>query len=287
MVSVQETLDSRINETESIIQECRNRIKQALEVESNQLKEKAEQESVRIIARAKEEAAQIAGESREKSAHVIDDTKNRAAQIITAIIENGMAPAQAEINRTAAEAKTRISQLLDQVSQSLEQIALEAEAQIKAEHDRLAALVTETETRLSSLNEMPYPEISVGPATITPEVASEVKVNQEPRSADTAVNETPSAPREKTQDARLYQECLTLEVVSPFGQEHQGGIPERLSRFNGLKIRSTSVYSRANRRITKYTLDLEQPLPLLKVLKAMPQVREITELKDNIVVVLK
>ena len=96
-----------------------------------------------------------------------------------------------------------------------------------------------------------------------------------------------TTPNKETADPRLFEGSLTLEIVSPFGQEHEGDLPGLLSRTRNLKIDSAGSYTRADRRITKYNLDLEEPIPLLKILNAMPQIKTITEHQDKIEVTLK
>ena len=64
-------------------------------------------------------------------------------------------------------------------------------------------------------------------------------------------------------------------------------VPEWLARFPELKVISSNAYASSNRRVTALTLDIEQPIPLLKILRNRPSVKEVTEHKGDIVVTLK
>lgn len=310
----QESMETRIVETESIIQECRQRIKQAIEDESDQLKEEAKLESSRIIAMAeeqadktisqarqeagaeseriiagaKQEARQITRASREQSARVINEAKNKAAQIIKEAMECNTAQAQKEIARAAYEARTRTSELMAQVNQSIEQIIGDTETRIKVEFERLTTVITEVETELPPPEEVQDEDVDTKPQAVTDEVVKPITpVIGKSEPVIPAAENAPSSPKKETEDTRLFEGYLTLEIVSPFGEEHQGGLPERLRRIRSLTVEPTGSYSRANRRITKYTVDLGQPTPLLKILKALPQVKEISEHKEKIEVTLR
>ena len=162
----------------------------------------------------------------------------------------------------------------------------------------MANLIEEVENELSSLQEPRVKEIEAEKQQATEEVS-----NRQPRptmmsSFDKSADEktesviasgenVSTTPNKETGDPRLFEGSLTLEIVSPFGQEHEGDLPELLSRTRNLKVDSAGSYTRADRRITKYNLDLGEPIPLLKILNAMPQVKNITEHQDKIEVTLK
>jgi F0F1-type ATP synthase membrane subunit b/b' len=69
---VQESLKPTINDMENIIQEYRERINQALEIEIDKLKEKAERESNQLIAKAREEAGKLITQAREEAREEAD-----------------------------------------------------------------------------------------------------------------------------------------------------------------------------------------------------------------------
>jgi F0F1-type ATP synthase membrane subunit b/b' len=314
MAKSQDLMEPRVIEVESVIQECRERIREALELEGNQLKEKAERDSSQIIARAKEEAdksiaeareaarleaervvaaareeaEQMTKESREESARMITETRKKVLQMITETMRNSMAEAQAEITRASSEARSKTSQLLAQAGQSVEQIIGESEQRINAELEGLTTVIEDTAAKLPQPREMPTRESEAKLRAATAEEPDPpTPVSEKPVLPIHKAVEGAGTANKDNEDLKLYEGSLTLEIVSPFGQEHQGGILERLVQINGLKVRSTEGFTKANRWITKYNIFLKQPTALMKILKPLPGIKEITEHKDNIIITLK
>jgi len=322
MVKTQESSDSTVNETESVIQEYWEKIRQALEKDCNQVKEKAEREADQIIARAqeeankavaqareeanveskqiiasaKEEADQIVRKSREEnvqawqdSARILKETREKASQIVAEIIENGAAQAQSEFTRIASEAMSKTSQLLTQVNKSIEKIIGETDANIKAELERLTSVITEAEVKLQPLININDNETEVNSQRSTGE--EEVKIT--PVAREKKEQEIPSvvekrgAPFKDPEDHKIFKGKLKLEMIPPFDQERLESLPEWLTRLPGLRVLSTGGYSGSNRWITTYTIDLKQPQPLLKFLKDKPKVKDVAERHGNVVITLR
>ncbi len=295
MVRAEESLESMVTETENAIQEYRQKIQQALEIDSKKLKEKAERDSNQIIARAKEEAEQIikkareeAAEAQQESARAIGEAKEKAAQIIAEVIERGTTQAQRELARTASEARSKTSQLLAQVSKGIDQIISDTETNIKAELERLSTVITEAKEKLQPLSEVQNKEpainlrrsanetvIPLGPAT------------EKPAPAAPPAAEKRAAPVKDNEDTQIFKGSFKIEIVAQYNQERLEGVPDWLYRVPGLKVMSTDVYTRANRWITAYNVELDKPMPLLKVLKAIPQLKDVTEHRGNIVMALR
>jgi F0F1-type ATP synthase membrane subunit b/b' len=319
MAKTQELMDPKVFEVESVIQECRERIQQALELESSQLKEKAERdsseiiatakeeadktidearqeaqiESARIIASAKQDAEKMAEESREESARVINEARKKVLETITEVMQSATAQAQSEITRASSEARTKTSELLAQAGRSFEEMISETETRLNAEFEHLATVIADTATKLPEPGEKATREVQnkESGATSRPEVEEEIEpptsVSERTGLSMHKVADVSYASNRDSGDNKLFDGSLTLEVVSPFGQEHQGVILERLMQINGLKVRSTEGFTKANRWITKYNIYLKLPTPLLKILRPLPGIKDISDHKDNIVVTLK
>jgi F0F1-type ATP synthase membrane subunit b/b' len=323
MVRARESLDSMIVDTESITKEYKEymeRIGQALERDCNQRKERAERESSQIIAQAKEEAEktiaqarqeakvkseliiaeakeeaeQIAKKSREEiaetqqeSARVISETREKASQIIMELIECGTTQAQSEFSRAALEARSKTSRLLTEVSKNIEQIIGETETNIATGLERLSIVIGEARTKLQPLIEMRNKEAKVNSRQATGEAGiPTASVSEKTESAIPSVGDQQGAPIKESDDAKLFKGRLKLEIVPPFNQERLEGVPQWLARLTGLNIKSTSIYISENNWVTAYTIDLEQPMPLLKILKAVPQVKDAAERDGNIRITL-
>ncbi len=311
-----------IAETENIIQESRERIRKALELESNRLKEKAERdsaqiiaeakkeadktvahareeakaESERIIAKAKEEAEQGARKSREEeekarqeSVRVIDQTREKALRIIAEVFENGTKKAQSDFARVASEVKDKTSQLLGQVSRSLEQIIAEAETRVKDELEHLPTAIPAVETNPESPNnKMPGKEAEANSRPATQEATTPITpVIEKTKPEVPPIAEKRSVPGKEGEGGKLFKGRLKLEIVSPFNQTHQGGVQEWLGQVRGVKIISTGGHAGVNRWITNQTIDLEEPMPLLDILKSVPAIKDIAAHKDNIVITVR
>jgi F0F1-type ATP synthase membrane subunit b/b' len=320
MAKVSESPEPAVSETEGIIQEYWDKIKQALEVETGKLKERAERESNQIMARAKEdadkalaearqearaesqriiaeareEAGVIVRESREEaqearreSAGIISETREKASQIVTEVIERGTAEAQNEFARAAAEAKNKTSRLLAQVSKGVDQIIGETETTIKAELERLADLIAEVETKLKPIGETDDEEVEAKSRRETQEEARPVpSISERKEPAASPVAEKRGGAIRESDDARLFKGRLKLEVVPPHDGKILEGFPERLAKISGLKIVSKGGYSGVN-RWSAYTIDLDQPTSLLKTLKAISIVEDVAERNGNVVIKLK
>jgi hypothetical protein len=261
MTRVQESQESRTSAMDSILQEYREKLNQALELESNELKEKAEQDSSQIISGAREEAAEIVAEAkkeaRAEAMKIISEAKKEAELIIT------------ESNEKAAEARQEL-------------------VRVAAELRRLAELIDESDSILQMPDEVQEKEVETdSPPAIKEEVTPEedIRANTEMTTAPAGDKRGPAV--KDSDDTRMFKGRVTLEVVPPFNHEHTGGVPERLAKVSGLEIISSGGYARSNRRVSTYTLDLEQPTPLIKFLKALPAVKDVSEHKGTIVTTLK
>ena len=213
----------------------------------------------------------------------ISETREEATLIITEIIKNGTTQAQSEFTQIASDTISKTSLLLTQVSKKFEQIISETEKNIKGELEHLSALAAEAEIKLQALEKIydNKPEIDFQPEVVeavTPVVSISEKMDPVNPSSEVQRD----TPVKESVDPGLFTGSHTLEIVAPFNQEQQGGVPEWLTRVPDLKITQTGGYARANRYVKTYNIDLEQPMPLLKILKTIPSVKGVSEYKGNI-----
>jgi vacuolar-type H+-ATPase subunit H len=234
------------------------------------------------------ESRKEAAKARQESAKVISDTREKASQIIAEIIERGSKQAQSESARAVSEARNRTSELLTQVSKSFEEIISQAERRVKSELKGLATLMAEAQTRLQPLIETSDNKAEESSQQATGEVVTATDSgDQKAESALLSTADKGTAAVKASNDTRLFKGRLKLEMIPPFDQEELECVPEWLPRLPSLRVMSTGGYAQANRWITTYTVDLEKPLPLFKILKAVPAVKEVTEDKGNIVVTMR
>ncbi len=295
MVKVEESLQSMVNETESTIQESKEKIRQALEIESNKMREKAEREANQIIAKAKDEAEQILRKSREeaaaiqqKSAKVINETREKASQIITEFIAHGPTQGQREISRAAFEARSKISLQLTQVSKNIEQIDSEIDTSIKAELERLTTVIAETNKKLQSLSELNNKEAEVLLGRPTSEaVAPTVPVVEKTDPVAPSIGDKQDSQIKESDDPQLFKGNIKMEVYALHSQERLEGVPDWLARIPHLKVLTTEMSQRGKQWVTTYNISLEKPLPLLKIFKTIPQIKDVVEHKGSFVTALR
>jgi hypothetical protein len=75
----------------------------------------------------------------------------------------------------------------------------------------------------------------------------------------------------------LYKGNLNIEVSPPYEKEQLNSMLEYLARVPGLKVLSAGGYLDKDRCVMTYHVDVAQPTPLLKVLRAVPHVGEVTQ----------
>jgi hypothetical protein len=272
----QESLESTFSETEIMIQEYRDRLNHALEIDSKKLKEKAERDSSQIIVEAKEEAEKILAQAKQE------------ARVQSEVIEHTTKRVQVELARAVSEVKIKTSVLLNQVNKSVEQIVTETETKIKVELDGLTAEIAESEKKLLSLSQAHDRESGLnsgrgieGPA----ESAASLNPETVPLSPSSGDKKSVSIP--ESGDTRIFKGHMKLEMVPPYNQERLEGVPEWLVRIPGLKVHSTGSRAAADRWITTHSIELKQPLPLLKILRGVSAIKNAAENNGNIILTLK
>jgi hypothetical protein len=286
MPKIQEAPEITVSETENIILECKERIWQALEVDSHKLKEKAELECSQILAGAREEAEKTIAQARQEalaeSGRIISQATEKAAQIIKLSREESV-KAQQESTRMINETR-----LLTQVNKSVEQTINETGINTKAKLERLASIIADAESALQSISETQYKEEDVSNPTETQEsIMPEAPPAREAALIIPTVEDRRSTADKYSEDSRLFNGRVKLELIRPFDQERLAGVPEWLSKLKGLKVTSTGCYARANRWITLFSIDLEYPLPLMEIFKTVPPIKEAIEDKGSIIITMK
>ena len=139
----------------------------------------------------------------------------------------------------------------------------------------------------NSINELLGKEHDTAAQNVPSEPVSAKSSTGKETSSAPSSSEGRSANAKENENTRVYKGKLKLEIVHGFNQQHLGGVLECLARVPGLKVISTAGYAAGNRWITAYNVNLEQQVPLLKMLKALTSVEDVLEDKGNIIVKLK
>ncbi len=318
MAKEREAIESTLNETEATIEEYWGKIRQALEAENNKLRLKAEEDASQItakarqaaeqtlarareearaesestIAGAKQEAEQTIADSRneaekvrQESQKIIGEAGERAARTIKEVVQLGTEQA-AKFAQATSEERDKTLRLLAEVSKTLEQTFAQTQARAAAELERLAGMIAESEETLASLNDLPAKpaeENRAKPSKEDDEAKTPASSKKEPAAA--AVSKR-NAQEPGDGEGKLFRGRVKVEMVPGRDQRALEDVPEWLGHIPGVRILSKGGYKGAN-RWASYTLELDRPLPLLKVIKALAPVDDGLEQNSSITVKLK
>lgn len=261
--------------------------RQEAKTESDKITADSRREAARVVADARESAY---AEARQETERVVFETGEKTADAMIEVIERGREQAKSEFARVASGAKSKaegeITRLLNQVTKSLEQIIGETEGSIEADFDDLAAIVAETRERLQ-----PDPDASGMQPSPSAKDAADAPAPASPASRKTRIalpiGDRKRAPAKDKGEPRLYNGCLNLAVSPPFDRMQLRSIQSGLAQVPGLRILSTGGYTEGEQGMMKYTIDLEQPTPLLEILRAMPAVGDVASQKGDVAITLK
>jgi hypothetical protein len=154
----------------------------------------------------------------------------------------------------------------------------------RAERDRLAAEISEGEIKPPGSSTLDEAGDRGNPSAVGEGVDAAAPVGQFTTSAVRSFIRNLTAPVRENDDPRIYQGCLKLEIVPPFGSEQLEGLPDWLAALPGLTVMRVGGYAGKNRWVTAYTIDLAQPTPLLEIIQAVPEVEDVSE-RDGCVVI--
>ena len=113
MVASAEKLNPEVGETESLIEDFKQKVIQSLERERSQIRDTAEKDAKLILTKAYQESANVIAKSHEESKRLLEGAKLRAAQEVETIVSQARARADQLVNdaedicRREAREKTR------------------------------------------------------------------------------------------------------------------------------------------------------------------------------------
>jgi F0F1-type ATP synthase membrane subunit b/b' len=279
------------NEVQRILAKTREETDKAIA----QAKKDAKVESDKIIGKSKEEAEQIAREARERasnearqeSARILSDTQEKASQIVAEILSHGTEQVKSQFTRIVSEAKDKleseIAPLVTEMTKSIEQVMGETEKSVQAELKYLATVIAEVERQLKPDIDKPEKESAVSLNKITKE---DVAPFASPARAEVDVRGK-STPVEVMDNPGLYKGNLNIEVSPPYDREQLNAMLEHLAQVPGLKVLSAGGYLDKDKCVMTYCVDVAQPAPLLKILRAMPQVDEVSQRGEKVGITMK
>jgi vacuolar-type H+-ATPase subunit H len=253
------------SEIDKIITKAR---KDALDI-ITQTKQSADKERNEIVMSSKNDAEQIIREitekcrqeTQEQSSRAIEEARERADRILAEIINSGM-----EISQKVGEIITRAKQTL-----------AEFEIRLRTETDELATAIAETQQKMALFKSLVRKE-------------EEVKSIPVSNNKETAKNQTPGLrllgqrSNGKNGTHTMFSGQVEMKSISsPFDYQYLKNLKKYLVHIPNIKY----VQESASEKEMSIVFDLQEPLPLLDILKNIPLVEEVITNADDICIMFK
>ena len=263
---------SALNNTQSVFDEFKHRIAEAFESQHNELKELVEQERTSIIEHTQEEAMKIITEAREKAAEITDDAQHEAEavlsetkkqaqkerdEIVANITTEARRKAECDAARLFAEAKEMAQNLIEESIRGARAMLAESSRLVTEAQQKLEQAITQVQGDFNQLNEQSL--------TLSTETGS-------------------TTPVEGFGDERTYRGRLELHVFPPITPEQLADFERSLAQVPHLRLIDTGSSSNGG---AWFLTELPQPIPMLKLLKEIPLVKEAACYKNDIGIALR
>jgi vacuolar-type H+-ATPase subunit H len=286
-------------EAEDIIRAAQKRAKQIIdEAEKKSRKEakkRTQSEVDKIIAKARKDALEIITQTKESAdkerTEILVASKNDAEEVIREITEKCRQETQEKSNRAIEEARekadkmlseiisdgTEISQKVRAIIDRAKQTIEEFEAILKTETDELASTIAETQQKLEQFDSIALKE----------EETHTAPINNSKESATTpalGVRLLGERSNGKKGAQALYSGQVEMKSISaPFDYQYLKNLKKYLVHIPNIKY----VQESASEKEMSIVFDLQEPLPLLDILKNIPLVEEVTANADDICIMFK
>ena len=259
------------SEIDKIITKAR---KDALDI-ITQTKESADKERNEILMASKQDAEQVIREITEKcrqetqaqSSRAIEDARERAERVLTEIINSGM-----EISQKVAEIITRAKQTMD-----------EFEARLKSETDELAEAIAITQQKLEQFAVMARKEEEARATPVTNN-NNNTNVKETAKTAALGLRLLGQKSNGKNGSHTMFSGQVEMKsIAAPFDYQYLKNLKKYLIHIPNIRY----VQESASEKEMSIVFDLQEPLPLLDILKNIPLVDEVITDADDICIMFK
>ena len=245
-----------------------------------ELKVKAERDIEEIRRRAQMEADQITNEARENARKsdkkevvgIIAEAKQKAEQIINDARTRAQKEREQVIASVITESRQRAeleaAQVLTEARQKAEKLIAEARFKVRAELEKSVMLAVGAQQKLGRAIELAQSEM----------VLPGKNGNGRNHEAEAKIAATTPDDEEKS-----YKGRLELDILPPIDFNQIAALEKLLLQVPQLKIVGKGGSSAGNWA----EIEVVEPIPLLKILKRMPPVKEVVEHGSNIIVALR
>jgi hypothetical protein len=257
------------SEIDKIITKAR---KDALDI-ITQTKQSADQERNDILMASKQDAEQVIREITEKcrqetqaqSSRAIEDARERADRVLTEIINSGM-----EISQKVAEIIARAKQTME-----------EFEARLKSETDELAEAIAVTQQKLEQFTVMAQKEEE---ARAMPVNNNNNNIKETAKNPALGLRLLGQRSNGKNGSHTVFSGQVEMKSISaPFDYQYLKNLKKYLIHIPNIKY----VQESASEKEMSIVFDLQEPLPLLDILKNIPLVDEVITDADDICIMFK
>jgi len=285
-------------EAEDIIQAARKKaqqiIKEAEEKSKKEAKKRTQAEVDKIIAKARKDALEIISQTKEAAdkerGEIVIASKNEAEQLIREITEKCRQETQAQSSRAIEEARekadkilteitgssTEISQKVNEIISRAKQTIDEFEGKIQADTGELTSIITETQQKLTQFSTLARKEDEYRTAPVN---------NREPMNTPTlGLRLLGQKSNGNNGSQTLFSGQVEMRSISaPFDYQYLKNLKKYLVHIPNIKY----VQESASEKEMSIVFDLQEPLPLLDIIKNIPLVDEVITEANNISIMFR
>ncbi len=259
-------------------------IKNQAEIEANLVKKKAQEETRYAITTAQEEARR---NEEKKCAEVIEKAHQEAEEIVNSARNQAMKEREKLIAEYVEEA-TKLAEfekikMLSQTKSKSEYIVREIKNRLKSELEKSSLLIDGAKERLTGI--MTEMSNQIGNEQFDIDTSLLVAIPVEEISADFTkeVQEKMLFANDKDEE-KNYKGRLELTILAPIDAKQKKDFEKLLTEIADLHLMGDGGSSDGSNWLE---VELNQPIPLVSMIKQMPPVKNVTSHGNNIVVALK
>jgi hypothetical protein len=257
------------SEIDKIITKAR---KDALEI-ITQTKQSADNERNEILMASKQDAEQLIREITEKcrqetqaqSSRAIENARERAERVLAEIIDSGI------------EISQKVTEIINRAKQTME----EFEARLKSETDELAEAIAITQQKLNQFTLMAQKEEEAGSIPVSNNNTNTKETTKTPALGLRLLGQKSNG---KNGSHTMFSGQVEMKsIAAPFDYQYLKNLKKYLIHIPNIKY----VQESASEKEMSIVFDLQEPLPLLDILKNIPLVDEVVTDADDICIMFK
>ena len=258
-------------------------IKKRAEIEANLIKKKAEEETDHVINSARVEArrnvekelAAVTEKARQEAEDIVKDARDQAIKerdnLVAEFVEEAVKLAELEKIKILSGAKSKA-----------EYIVREIKKRLNSELEKSSLLITGAQERLTDIMTEISDQITKEQFDIDTSIKDDIPIEEVDADFTKEVEEKMFFTKTKDED-RDYEGRLELGILAPINAKQKKAFNELLNEVPELYLLGSGGSSDGSSWLE---IELNQPMPLVSMLKQMPPVMKVAAHGNNILVVL-